>query len=67
MDHHERREVAKCRDKLNDAIRLLDKLIEAAEAQEVNYGRWLLIRQIETAIMDVAGELGDMARRKEME
>ena len=67
MDHHERREVAKCRDQLNDAIRLLDKLIEAAEAQEVKYGRWLLIRQIETAIMNVASELGDMARRKEME
>jgi len=65
MDKHESRTIMKCHDHLLKATELLTKLSNEAEAEGANYGRWLLIRQIESTLISIATELKHVAKAEE--
>jgi hypothetical protein len=65
MDKHESSVIMKCHDHLLKATALLTKLSNEVDAEGAGYGRWLLIRQIESTLHSVATELRHVAKAEE--
>lgn len=62
MDKHESRNIMKCHDRLRETVDLLANLSNAADLDGADYGRWLLIRQIESTLNAIAAELHQIAK-----
>ena len=54
----------KCHDRLKETVDLLGNLSNAVDLDGADYGRWLLIRQIESTLNSIAADLHQIAKPK---